>query len=179
MSISDRYATAVRSSRLVSDPRSTFSDVDVLGAFGLADRALKRHNHPLAVALERMFTGAGSTIEILAELVLLLRGKARRSRMKLTNHQATEIAKACLAWHTDNTCKPCGGHGLMVVPGSHALGTKRCPSCRGDGNISREFDRAMPERWHAIARWLIAGMEHEMGRAGPAAMAKLDKEMDF
>jgi hypothetical protein len=52
MKIVDRYASAVRASSLKSEPDTTYSASDVLGAMGLAGK-----RHPLAVALTRLFTG--------------------------------------------------------------------------------------------------------------------------
>lgn len=181
MRISDRYASAVRSSCLVVDPRTRFSDTDTLGAYGIADRRLTAQGHGLAVALERLFTGAGSSQEIVQELVVMLRGKAHslRPELKMPNFAAVEIATACLAWHRDSACKPCGGHGFLVMPGVPVMSDKRCPVCRGDGRRTREFEKSLRPEWREIARWLIAEMESEMGRAGPAAMAAIAPSLDF
>lgn len=179
MRISDRYASAVRSSRLVIDPLTTYSDTDTLGAYGIADRRLTSTSHSLAVALARLFTGAGSSQEIMLELCRMLQGKSRHMGLKLSRTQAIEVAAACLAWHKDSACKPCGGHGFLVMPGMPVMSDKRCPVCRGDGRRTREFERSLRPEWRDIAGWLIAEMESEMGRAGPAAMAAIAPSLDF
>ena len=80
MLIQDRYASAIRSSNLQTDERTTYSDTDVLGAFGLAGK-----EHPLSVALQRLFLGdngaAEAVVGILAELV---RQKANGMRLRMS-----------------------------------------------------------------------------------------------
>lgn len=48
MKIQERYSAAINSKSLVSDPDTTWSDTDVLGAMGLASVS-----YPLATALVR------------------------------------------------------------------------------------------------------------------------------
>ncbi|MDN8612778.1 hypothetical protein [Variovorax ginsengisoli] len=178
MKVTDRYASAVRSSCLTVDERTTFSDTDVLGAMGLAARALTSEGHPLAVALERLFAGDnGASIEIVEVLATMIRGKAPALRLKLTTTQAVDMARACLAWHRDGVCRPCGGHGTLVIPGSRTLGVQQCKPCRGHGKIP--FERQFRVEWRDLAAWLVAEMEREQGRAGPAAMKALAPRLDF
>ena len=116
MRITDRYASAIHSSHLKSTPDTTYSDTDVLGAMGLADRELTNAGHALSVALERLFMGdnaaAGYIVSVMANM---LRNKAPSMHLTITVVQATDIARACLAWHRDGVCKPCGGHGQLVI----------------------------------------------------------------
>lgn len=191
MKIIERYATAIRSSNLNhTDERfraesTSYDDVDVLGAMGLADRDLTQGHDskgravtraPLAVALQRLFLGDNSAavqvVEILSDDVWR---QARRLRVKLKRIQAVDMAKACLAWHRDGTCKACGGHGFLVIPGTKTLGHRECEPCEGKGKIPFEdkFDAHLVE----LARWTVAEMERCQSQAGPQAMEKLRERM--
>ncbi|MDM0041866.1 hypothetical protein QTI05_22690 [Variovorax sp. J22R193] len=178
MKIADRYASAIRSSCLTVDERTTFSDTDVLGAMGLASRTLDQEGHPLAVALERLFAGDnGASMIIVQVLSDMAWRRARTTKVRLNRMGAADMAKACLAWHRDGVCKACGGHGTLVIPGSTTLGPHDCKPCRGDGKVpfERQFDLEQRE----LAAWLVAQMEREQSRAGPAAMKALAPRLDF
>lgn len=187
MSIADRYATAIRSSCLTVDYRTDRSDTDVLGAMGLADRELTdgrtwdgRHvpKAPLAVSLERLFLGDNTAaFTIVRELTEWLRGKAPAMRLKMTEVQCGDMAKACLAWHRDSICKHCGGHGQGLIKGSRTLGGSICKHCKGTGRIP--FERQFRHEHRDLARWLVGEMEREQGRAAPAAMKKIAESMVF
>lgn len=178
MSITDRYATAVRSSCLTVDERTTYSDTDVLGAMGLADRTLTLRGHPLAVALERLFMGDnGASVRIVEVLAQMARGKAPALRTDITATQAVDMARACLAWHRDGVCKPCGGHGQHVIPNTKTLGGAICKPCKGTGRIP--FERQFRHEWQELARWLVSEMNREQGRAGPEAMKAIAPRLDF
>ncbi len=173
MKIQERYATAIRSSCLDVDERTTYSDTDVLGSYGLAAKV-----HPLAVALERLFSGDnGAATEIVETLADLAWRRAIKTGIKLRRVESVDMARACLAWHRDGTCKDCGGHGQMVIKGSTTIGGAICKACRGTGRIP--FERQFKHEWRALAAWLVAEMECEQGRAGPAAMRKLAPKLDF
>lgn len=173
MLIQDRYASAIRSSNLAVDERTTYSDSDVLGAFGLASR-----ERPLAVALERLFSGDnGAARRIVAILAQMLVGKAPHMRIAITHEQAHVMAQACLAWHRSNACRPCGGHGKLVIPGTLTLGHQDCKVCRGTGK--RPFEREFHAEMRELAKWLIAEMERHQARAGGAAMAKLAPKLEI
>ncbi|MDR6538853.1 hypothetical protein [Variovorax soli] len=185
MKIIERYASAMRSTNLKSEERTNFSDSDVLGAMGLADRDLQRGHDsegnrvwraPLAVALQRLFLGDNSAsvqvVEILSDLAWR---QARRLRVKLNQAQARTMAQACLAWHRDGRCKPCGGHGLLVIPGTKTLGTNKCPACGGEGTIPFEIQFQREQR--ELAAWVVAEMERNQSEAGPRAMDKLRDRM--
>lgn len=178
MLIQDRYATAVRSSCLTVDERTRMSDTDVLGAMGLADRALTAAGHPLSVALERLFAGDNKASTTIVEVLMqMARGKAPALRTDITTAQARDMAKACLAWHRDGTCKPCGGHGQHVIPNTTTLGGAICKPCRGSGRVP--FEKQFRHEWRELARWLVAEMEREQGRAGPAAMQAIAPRLDL
>lgn len=173
MLIQDRYASAIRSSNLGVDVRTTYSDTDVLGAFGLAAK-----EHPLAVALQRLFLGDNKAAR---EIVALLAGeawkKARGLGVKFNRVQSEDMARACLAWHRDSSCKACGGHGVLVIKGTKTLGTQDCKVCKGTGK--RAFEREFPVDQRDLAGWMVAEMERHQARAGGVAMAKIAPSLTF
>ncbi len=173
MKIQERYASAIRSRNLRSEERTTYSDSDVIGAYGWAST-----QGSLAVDLERLFAGdngaAGAVVETLAELA---RGKATAMRMKIGSAQAVDMARACLAWHRDGTCRPCGGHGKLVIPGTKTHGDRDCQVCRGTGK--RPFEREFHPEKRQLARWLLAEMQRATAEAGPAAMRALAPRLEL
>lgn len=171
MKVIERYASAVRSSNLEINERTTRSDSDVLGAMGLASREF-----PLAVALQRLFLGDGTAardlVEILADDAWR---QARALKVKLNRVQAYDLAQGCVAWHRNPTCDRCGGHGATVIPGSKTLGVK-CTSCKGTGRTS--LSKLFKE--HAVvADWLVAHMEKHQAMAGPEAMKQIAGYLDL
>jgi hypothetical protein len=187
MKVTDRYASAIRSSCLTVDERTTFSDTDVVGAMGLADRCLTEgrdsngnpgRHAPLAVALQRLFTGDNGAAMVVVQLLSQKAWeRARATRVRLNRIGAADMAKACLAWHRDGVCKPCGGHGTLVIPGSTTLGPVTCKPCKGEGKVP--FERQFPVELRDLAGWLVAEMEREQHHAGPAAMRSLAPKLDF
>ena len=181
MRITDRYSSAINSGNLKSKPDTSQSDSDVLGAFGLAARgnsATGRQGVPLAVALTRLFAGDNkASIEIVRILSELVWGKAAMLRIKMRRPQADDMAKSVLAWHRDGTCRPCGGHGYAVIETTTVLGDVACPICRGSGK--RRFETEFPLAHEELARWLLAEIERESGKAGPAAMAMLAPRLEL
>jgi hypothetical protein len=165
--MTDHYARAVNASSLVSKPDTTHSATDVLGAHGLAAKRV-----PLGVALLRLFVGdnhaAGMIVNILADKAV---GKAYRLGDEIGRVEAEDMARAVLAWHRDNRCKVCGGHGLKLIPGTTTLGDEPCRPCRGSGRIP--FDMNFTLMRLGLARWLAAEIEREQAKAGPAALAAL------
>jgi hypothetical protein len=195
--VEERYSTAVSSSNLAVNPRTSMSDTDVLGAMGIADRELtegkaRRRNKdtgemeeeaikpaPLAVALERLLTGgdnraAHAIVRALADSVWR---EARGQKVKLTHADATEMARAVLAWYRHGVCKPCGGHGFELIPGTRTHGETRCDTCKGSGKRSLEREFKPPMR--PLVTWLAAEIQREAGRAGPRAMAHLAARMEL
>ncbi len=192
--ISNRYASAVHSSNLKHtselnklDDQGQSSDADVLGAMGIADRRLcsgKNERgedvsmHPLAVPLERMFAGdnraAHDIVTILAQLVF---EQSWKVRVKISRVTAHDMSCACLAWHRNGTCQPCGGHGKTLIPGSRSFSDHDCQVCRGTGKVP--FKSQFKPEHRELADWLVAEMEREVGRAGPAAMKALSARIDL
>lgn len=182
MKITDRYASAVHSSNLKSRTETTFSDSDVLGAAGLAGKLVKHDGHPgapLAIALARLFAGDNHAVREIVDLMAqLVWSKARRDGIVvLKRFAAEEMSRAVLAWHREGVCKPCGGHGYQVIRGAPALSENECPKCRGSGR--RAFDSEFAPDMLDLARWLLAELERELSRAGPAAMAALAPRLDM
>lgn len=167
MRIQDRYATAVHSSNLKSEAKTYQSDSDVLGAYGLAGKL-----NPLATALERLFTGDNSAArEIVSIMAALSWGKAKSLKVKQTRVQSEDMARMVLAWHRDGTCKPCGGHGYDVVPGTKTISDTECKHCHGTRKIP--FEKQFKPEHRILARWLLVHIEKEQSAAGPAAMKAL------
>lgn len=178
MKILDRYASAIRASSLKHDERSSHAPTDVLGAFGMADKRLCERDEELSVPLTRLFLGdKAASKEVVRTLTKMARGKAPALRTDITTVQAEDMARACLAWHRDNVCKPCGGHGQMVIKGSTTIGGAICKACRGTGQIP--FEKLFRHDWRELARWLVSEMEREQAKAGPAAMKALGASLSL
>ncbi len=159
------------------------SDSDVLGAYGIADRRLSEgvdqfSKHPLAVPLERLFAGdnaaAGVIIGILSGIV---RHKAKSMRIKMSESQATDMAKAILGWFRKPACPVCHGHGFSLFESAPSLSGQECFSCNGTGKVPLE--RLFREEWRELVRWAISRMEVEAGMAGPAAIRALAPSLDL
>lgn len=167
MKIADRYATAVHSGNLGSRPETTASDSDVLGAAGLAAK-----QNPLGIALMRLLSGdnhaSADVVRILADKAV---GKAYRMGNECGRTEAEDLARAILAWHRHGTCTRCGGHGVLLIPGTPTLGNKECPACRGTGRLRLEKHVGMLRL--ELARWLATEIDRELAFAGPAAMKAL------
>lgn len=190
MSIIDRYASAAPAAKnLRSDPDTTCSDSDVLGAVGLAGKTVRtaadRSTYagaPLATALLRLFVGdsrgAPEIVEIMAGMA---QRYAEKNRIKLRRVQAEDIARAVLAWHRDGTCKTCGGHGFALTPGGRdsrrAVTDRACTPCKGTGKLLFDRQFSLPDL--VVARWLLTRIEEEQSKAGPAAMAALAPKLDL
>jgi hypothetical protein len=171
----DRYASAVHSSNLASSPRTVYSDSDVLGAVGLAG---KDEDKALAMALARLFSGDNTAAHALVRLMAEKAwGKARMLGVKLKRTQSEDMAKAILAWHRDGACRPCGGHGFELIPGTRTVGGSSCRVCRGTAKMP--FDRQFTLERLPVARWLLSEIEREQGKAGAAAMAKLAPRLEL
>lgn len=170
MKILDRYASAVHAKSLKSDPRTAWSDTDVLGAAGYAAK-----HQPLGIALARMLSGGGtsSVIEVMTDHVF---ERSFKVKCRVTELQARDIATAVLSWYRFGTCQPCGGTGYKLIPGTPSLGDE-CPRCRGTGKI--DFDAQFRDDWLGLAKWLAGEIEKSQAQAGDAAMRALASSMDF
>jgi hypothetical protein len=164
--IIDRYTSAINTSNLKSDPRTTYSPSDVLGAMGLASK-----HYPLGAALQRLFVDGMVTqcVEILAGMA---RTKSFKLRVKLRPTQYQQIAEKTLAWYRHGTCTECGGTGKEVVmePRPH-LSENDCPNCSGTGR--RPFEPNFCKETLEIALWLKNEIERQQAMAGRAAMVAI------
>lgn len=178
MGINDRYHSAVHSGNLRSNPDTTNSDSDILGAVGLAAK-----ERPLGMALMRLLSGdnhaAGAVVEILAEQVWRL-AISRDTNPTLKRAEAHAMAMVVLSWYRrDNPCPSCGGHGYMALGqiglGTTALTDRPCPACKGEGRKPLAFvgDRL------DLARDAAGMLEAELAESGAAAMRKLAPRLDL
>jgi hypothetical protein len=164
MKISERYSTAIKSSNLAVKEATTYSDTDVLGAYGIAAKT-----HPLAVALERLLSGDNhAAVTVVALLAVMARRHNTTNGGAMTEGQSVDVARSALAWFRHGTCTACGGHGYLPLPGAPGLSDVECLSCRGSGKIP--FESQLHKSQRSTALWLLAEMEREMSKAGPAAM---------
>jgi hypothetical protein len=170
MKVLERYSAAVNSDNLASDPRSTFSDSDVLGAAGLAARY-----EPLGVALTRLFADGKPepTVTILTEMAFR---RARTVKVRLSLLQANDLAKAVLGWYRHGICQPCGGTAYKLIPGTPALGDE-CSHCHGTGKLP--FDRQFTDETQGLARWLSSEIDRAQVAAGRATMVMLAPKLDL
>lgn len=170
MKVLERYAAAVNSDNLASDPRTTWADSDVLGAAGLAAR-----HEPLGLALTRLFADGKPepTVTILTEMAFK---RARTVKVRLSQVEASDLAKGVLGWYRHGVCQPCGGTGFKVIPGTPVQGDQ-CPHCRSTGRVP--FDPQFPEATRELARWLSGEIDRAQVAAGRAAMAMLAPRLDL
>jgi hypothetical protein len=104
-------------------------------------------------------------------------------RVKISKPACHDMACACLAWHRNGRCDPCGGTGYQLVPGTGkngvggVLSDAACECCKGGGR--RELEREFRQEYRPLARWLVSEMERAMGQAGPAAMRALTSRLEL
>lgn len=195
--ISNRYASAIRSSNLKSSDAKGYEgvvqrDADVLGSMGLADRALTegfvvtgpdRQGYPvkpapMAVTLARLFAGdnkaAAEVAAILAEMAFT---KSWDMRVKITRPKAVDMAQACLAYHRHGRCRPCNGLGYALIAGTNRLSAHECPECRGEGRL--KLEKQFPVEHRELARWAVGELEMASGPAFEMAAKKLAPRLDL
>jgi len=194
--IQDRYASAVHSSNLVVDGKTYMGDSDVLGAMGIADRVLTQgmtsdgtpvRPSPVAVPLERLFAGDNrAAYEIVRILAEMAHEHSFKLKTKISRVHCADMARACLAWHRDGTCKTCEGRGYALIPGTKTMSERECQECcpshvparwRTPGKMP--FEREFRPEWRELARWLVSEMARASGHAGPAAMRALAPQLNL
>jgi hypothetical protein len=188
MRITERYASAIKSSNLKTVAGTTYGDTDVLGAYGIADRRLSlginaagvqvSDRRPFAVPLQRLLMGdGGAAVELVDLLAQGLRGQAKAAKVVLTACGSQKMARAVIAYFRNSACPSCGGHGFEVVPGSNALGVTKCGACEGTGKV--QIIKAFRQDHRELVRWAMDRVEEESARAGPAAMKAIADKMEF
>ena len=183
MRIINRYASAIHSSNLKSKAETYSGDVEILGAFGIADRRLSSGvdhytRHPLAVPLQRLFNGNGAVAgEIIRILAGMIYGKSIRLKVDMTDGQSRDMAKVILGWFRSPRCRVCGGHGFKIIRNTTTVGDTRCRPCNATGTIQLEL--LFPEKYRELVRYAIARMELEAGMAAPVAMKALASKMEL
>jgi hypothetical protein len=189
--LAERYRSATRSSNLKSEPRTTRSDSDVLAATGYAARILTQGFRmtgpetsepvrlaPLAVPLARLLAGDNfAAREIVLNLGERIWKQARGYEVKMQLVQAQDMAKACLAWFRDGSCKPCGGHGFDLIPGAPMLSERECEHCAGSGR--KPFESEFPVDLRQLAKWAVVEMDRESGRAATETMRSLAPRLEL
>jgi hypothetical protein len=194
--VKERYGSAVHAKSLVVDERTALSDSDVLAAIGFADRALtdgKRWARvkpgeepkqepvrpaPLAAALARLFAGDNQAAHVLVRVMAhLVYERSWVLKVKVTRHVAFDMARACLAWSRNGACKPCGGHGKTLIPGTKTHSDHDCQTCKGTGKMA--FETHFRHEHRELARWLVVEVEREMGHVWPEAARALARDMDL
>ena len=148
---------------------------------GIADRRLSAgknehgddvSKHPLAVPLERLFAGDNAAAGVITQLFAgMIRGKAQSLHIRMSETQATDMARVVLGWFRHPSCRVCGGHGFKIIPGTKTLGDAACQPCNGTGKVILEGLYRLEQR--ELVRWAMSQMEREAGQAGPAAMRAL------
>ena len=189
MKIQDRYSSATQTSNLKSEPSTTHSASDVLGAAGLAAKdhrtlpdGSRAPGNPLGIAMMRLFTASDRDIpstkrKIVQMTARMVQSKAEREGDPMKWPECEVIALSVLTWMTDGTCKPCGGHGRTLIEGTRTIGDHACPSCRGSGRV--QFGANLPLERLLLAQWLLNKIEREMAIAGAAAMAALAPRLEL
>lgn len=164
MGVAERFTTAIMSTNLTSDPRTDYSDSDVIGAYGLLAK-----DNPLGVALARLMAGgkSASAKEALVDLAIFKSGKDGR---RVSAEYAGLIVDEVLAWYFFGTCQVCQGHGHPVLPGTKTLSDEVCPHCV-NGRV--DLLHAIPKKRHDLALWLSSQIDASVGGVGGQAMRKL------
>lgn len=170
MKILDRYASAVNTKSLKHDERSTWADVDVIGAAGLAAKY-----QPLGIALARMLSG-GKPNEAIEAMTFMVWNRGFKVKCRVTELQARDIATSVLSWYRHGTCQVCGGTGFKIIIGTPSLGDE-CPKCDGTGKI--DFDSHFRQDLVSLARWLSGEIDKSIAQAGDAAMRSLANSIDM
>ena len=166
----ERYASAVNTSTLKSDPLTFQSNFDCIAAAGMVAKTL-----PLGIALARMLSGGGAGC-VIEELSGMGFRRARTKNIKISSEQARAVATAVLSWYRHGTCQPCGGTAYRTIPGTPSLGDE-CTHCRGTGRMP--FEQQFRQEWQPLARWLHAEIERTQTSAGLASTKLIAQQMDF
>lgn len=196
MPIQDRYASSINSSNLRNgevkgyEGQST-QDTTLLGAMGLAARALEEGRvvtgpgtfrevkpAPLSAPLARVLAGDHLAVrQVLETLGTMAFEQSWVLKVKIDRVQALDMARACYAWYRHGTCKPCGGHGKTMIPGTKSLSDHDCQPCRGTGKLA--FEKAFRHEHRELARWVVAEFDRQAGRAFGIAAQKIAPSLEI
>jgi hypothetical protein len=146
--------------------RDRFSDVDVLGAAGMA--AANQFIHTCLYRIKYLYD--------LSEADAAKRIFIRWTRVSMVNRKispagASRVGVQALTSWVDDICDACGGHGYMPMPGAPALSDRPCPACSSTGKRKpkakgAELDvlRDVHGRADAAVRMVEVGLDFKMGR---------------
>lgn len=163
LSISERYMTARTASTLKVDADTTMSPADVLTAAGMAGQ---RHSVPLRLWV---FMHSPSRHQLYALADSLTQRLDDYMNIKKLKGKPWRIAKQTLAWSINNTCRPCGGHGMERIAGTPHLSDVQCPACRGTGKTELHTEN------NQAAQWLLSEINAMTVAAESAINNKLKK----
>lgn len=168
----DRYASAVNSSNLSVKTETTYSDVDVLTAMGLAAR-----HHPLGAALQRLFVD-GKARECVDLMAKMARDHSFKIKARISPFQSQRLAEKVLAWYRHGVCTECGGTGkeIIIEPKPH-LSDQDCRHCYGIGR--RPFAPNFTAETLEVATWLRNEVSKHQALAGRAAMEAIAPSLDL
>lgn len=144
MKISEHYSRARYATTLKSEPRSTLSASDVLGAAGMA--AQQHHD---ALLLWSVFYG-GKTRQKLALVEGLERKLCSYMMANRLKGNPSVIAREVVAHYMLAKCSACDGVGFQLIPHSIARSDDPCPECHGTGKPITPQD----ESWQWLSRYV-------------------------
>lgn len=172
MKFSDRYASAINTSNLKSEPRTTYSPSDCLAAMGLAAR-----HHPLGAALQRLFVD-GKARECVDLMAKMARDHSFKIKARISPFQSQRMAEKVLAWYRHGVCTECGGTGKEIIlePKPH-LSENDCRHCYGVGR--RPFAPNFTAETLEVAMWLRNEVSKHQALAGKAAMELIAPSLDL
>jgi len=173
MKVLNRYSSAINSSNLKSEWRTTWSDSDVIAAMGIASK-----QHPLGAALMRLFVDGKPNVAVGIMANMAWDKSDKKKRAGISYLEAQLLATKVLAWYRYGTCTDCGGTGkqLVMEPKPH-LGEDDCASCHGTGR--RPFDASFSSDTLELARWLRDEVGKHQALGGIAAMRAIAPMLDM
>lgn len=162
MGVAERYLNATVSTNLKVDEKPR--DADALIAAGWVAGGDERK--AFVLALHRRLSGDDrgihSLVETLAGWAKRRAARARRSRVESPKSipwvEATDLAKAVLAWWMNPSCEACGGLGHPKIEGTPVLNEAvPCGVCGGTGK--RNLVVGMTDSQAELARWMVSEIE--------------------
>jgi hypothetical protein len=158
MKISEHYSRAIYATSLKSEPRTTLSASDVLGAAGMA--AQQHHD---ALLLWSVFYG-GKTGQKLALVEGLERKLCTYMMANRLKGNPSVIAREVVAHYMLAKCSACDGVGYQLIPHSIARSDDTCPECMGTGKPITPNDDAWQWLYRYVATLLSIAATKVMGK---------------